>query len=282
MEDSGFIDWLQTSGIRIAAIIAGAWLFGRFGKMVISRTIRAAIKSDNFATKREEKLREDTLISIISTTLKVLVWLLAVMIILSELKIDIGPLVAGAGVAGIAIGFGAQELIQDFVSGIFIILENQYRVGDVVEFEGTSGQVTEITMRSTVLRDLDGNVHHFPNGMIRHTVNKTMEYSNVNMDIGVAYEADIDKVERVINEVGSALGQDEVWGSDIVEPPTFWRITNFGDSSVDVKIVGKTKPSKQWTVAGEFRRRLKKAFEKEGIDIPYPQRVVHDAKTKKK
>jgi len=282
MEDSGFIDWLQDNGVRIGLIIAGAWLFGRFGKMIISRTIRAAIKSDNFATDREERLREDTLISIISTTLKVLVWTLATMIILSELNIDIGPLVAGAGVAGIAIGFGAQELIQDFVSGVFIILENQYRVGDVVEFEGTSGTVTDITIRSTVLRDLDGNVHHFPNGMVRHTVNKTMEFSKINLDIGISYEDDIEKVEKIVNAVGSELAKDEVWSKDIQEAPRFLRVNDFGDSSVEVKIVGKTNPARQWAVTGELRKRLKQAFDKEGVEIPFPQRVIHDAKSKKK
>jgi len=282
MEDSSFIDWLQDSGLRIGLIVAGAWLFGRFGKMIISRTIRAAIKSDNFATEREERLREDTLISIISTTLKVLVWTLATMIILSELNIDIGPLVAGAGVAGIAIGFGAQELIQDFVSGVFIILENQYRVGDVVEFDGTSGTVTDITIRSTVLRDLDGNVHHFPNGMVRHTVNKTMEFSKINLDVGVSYEDDIEKVEKIVNTVGSELAKDEVWSKDIQEAPRFLRVNDFGDSSIEVKIVGKTNPARQWAVTGELRKRLKTAFDKEGVEIPFPQQVNHDAKSKKK
>ena len=282
MEDSGFINWLETSGVSILLIIAGAWLFSRFGKMIITRGIRTAIKPDRYASEREERLREDTLIGITVATMRVLIWLLAAMIALSELNIDIGPLVAGAGVVGIALGFGAQELIQDFVSGIFIILENQYRIGDVVEFEGVSGQVTDITMRSTVIRDLDGSEHHFPNGMIRHTVNKTMEYSKVNLDIGVSYEDDLKKVETVVNDVGSELANDDTWADDIIEAPTFLRVDNFGDSSVDIKIVGRTKPSRQWAVTGELRKRLKLAFDKHGIEIPYPQRVMHQAKSKKK
>lgn len=280
-ESTDFITWLETSGVTIGIIILSAWLFNRFGRMFITRTIRRTIKPDNYSSKREEKLREDTLISIVANTVRVLVWLLAGMIVLSELSVDIGPLVAGAGVAGIAIGFGAQEMIQDFVSGLFIIMENQYRVGDVVELDGFSGTVTEITMRSTVLRDLDGNVHHFPNGMVRHTINMTMEYSNINLDVGVGYDSDIEKVEKIINAVGSEMSKDEVWGEDILEAPTFLRVDNFGDSSVDVKVMGKTKPSRQWAVTGELRRRIKAAFDKEGIEIPFPQRVVHQTKTKK-
>ena len=281
-EDIDVTNWLETSGVTILLIIIGAWLFNRFGKMIVSRSIRRAIKPDNYASHREEMLREDTLISIVSTTLHVLVWLLAVMIILSELSIDIGPLVAGAGVAGIALGFGAQQLIQDFVSGIFIILENQYRVGDVVQFNGVSGQVTDITIRSTVMRDLDGNVHHFPNGLIRHTINMTMEYSNINLNIGIGYEDDIEKAQKIINKVGMDLAGDDDWKSLIVETPQFLRVENFGDSAVELKIMGKTKPSEQWNVTGELRRRLKEAFDKNGIDIPYPQQVMHTAKEKPK
>jgi len=275
-------EWLKSEGLTILLIAVTTYIFTRFSRIVVRKLVNSAIRNSNYASQQDEVRREDTLVSIISTSIKVIVWVLAAMLIISELGVQIGPLIAGAGVAGIALAFGAQSIVKDFISGIFIVLENQYRVGDVVELNGVSGVVKAITMRATVLRDLDGNVHHFPNGSIEHTTNKTMEYSKINLSIGVSYEDDIDRIEKVVNQVGSDLSQDPVWGSDIIKSPYFARISNFGESSVEIKIFGKTAPGKHWAVTGELRRRLKKAFDKAGIEIPFPQRVVHQAKSRKK
>jgi small conductance mechanosensitive channel len=268
-------DWAAENGLSILFIIAASWFLKQFANATIKRVVSAGMKRDHFTTKKDFDQRKDTLVSILRTTLGVLITAVAGMLILAELGIDLAPLLAGAGVAGIAIGFGAQSLVRDVVSGMFILIENQYRVGDVVELNGIGGTVEHISMRATVLRDLDGAQHHVPNGEITHTVNKTMEYSSVNMEVGVSYASDILKVEKVINKVGTELATDEAWQKDINETPQFVRIESFGDSSVNIKILGKVKPGKQWAVAGEMRKRLFIAFKKEKIDIPFPQLVVH-------
>lgn len=273
-----FTQWLLDHGIMIGAIIFGAWLIHRFAMIFIGRLIRKAIKPGPFRDADEEKQREETLTNIIRGTLGVLVWLATGLIIISELGVEIGPLLAGAGVAGVAIGFGAQYIIRDLLTGLFIILENQYRIGDVVEINDVAGEVEEITLRTTVIRDLDGNVHHLPNGGISNAANLTKHVSGVHLNIGVSYDTDLDQAETVINRVGKELAEDAAWKDRIVEAPTFSRINDFGDSAIEIKILGKTEPLHQWAIMGEYRKRLKKAFDQAGIEIPFPQRVIHQAK----
>jgi len=273
-------DWALDSGPVVLAVVVITFLVERFGSIIVTQIVRRSIHRDNYTSAREEKLREDTIIGLFSAVLRVGIILIAVMVLLSELGLEIGPLLAGAGVAGFAIGFGAQNLIKDFIAGVFIVFENQYRVGDVVELNGVSGTVKKISMRITVLRDLDGNVHYIPNGSIEKATNMTMEYASINLDIRVAYEADIDKVRDVVNQVGTELAKDKDWKEYILTAPYYARLNGFGDSSVNIKIFGKVLPAKQWSVEGELRRRLKIAFDKNKITIPYPQRVVHTAKDK--
>lgn len=270
------VDWLKTSGLSIFIIVIVIWLVRKFGNAVIRRAIRSAISQDNFASETDEKQREDTLISIVEATVRVVLWVVGGMLIVQEFGVDIGPLVAGASVIGVAIGFGAQSLVKDFVSGLFIIMENQYRVGDVVKLAGESGTVQAITMRETILRNIDGHVVHIPNGIIDVAKNMTMEYSAINMVVGVSYTSDIKKVEKVVNEVGRSLVKDAEWADYIIEEPKFLRVNNFGASEVEIKIMGKVKAGKQWAVAGEMRLRLKEAFDKHGIEIPFPQVVMHN------
>jgi len=190
--------------------------------------------------------------------------------ILSEVGIDITPLLAGAGVAGIAIGFGAQSLIKDFLSGLFILLEDQYNKGDVVKIAGIAGLVEEVNLRRTVLRDLDGIVHSVPNGEITTASNYTRDWARVNLDVPVAYGEDLDHVMAVINRVGKELAEDEYFSKLVHTAPQALRVNNFGDSGIDIKILGETKPMMQWEVTGELRKRLKKAFDEAGIEIPWP------------
>jgi small conductance mechanosensitive channel len=273
-----FVDWSQASGIKVLSILLVAWLFNQFGLMAIKKIIHSVMKPDKYASQREEKLRENTIVGLVSTVLHLLVWVLAILIVLTELNVNIGPLIAGAGVIGFAIGFGAQSLVKDFIAGIFIVLENQYRVGDVVDLDGVGGKVQRITMRSTVLRDLNGNLHHIPNGTVSRSTNKTMEYARINLTIGVSYKSDIEKVKKVINAVGLELSKDEEWKDQIIEAPYFVRISDFAESAVKIKIFGKVLPAKQWAITGELRRRIKMAFDKNKIEIPFPQRVIHNAK----
>jgi small conductance mechanosensitive channel len=198
--------------------------------------------------------------------------------ILQEIGIAVGPLLAAAGIAGIAFGFGGQYLIRDLITGIFIIMENQYRIGDVVCFDGTCGSVEDISMRMTTLRDLDGVVHHVPHGEIKKVSNLSKYFARINLDIGVSYNSNLEKVIKVINKVGEALAKDPEWRDDILKTPQFLRVNDFAESAIIVKIVGETKSLKQWAVTGELRKRLKMAFDKEKIEIPFPQRVVHQVK----
>ena len=270
--------WLYDHGAKIAAIIIAAYLIRRFAEVFIEKVIRKIIISDHLLTKEAERKREDTLIRIFTVSLGILVWLLALLIILQEAGIAIGPLLAAAGIAGLAFGFGGQYLIRDLISGLFIIMENQYRIGDVVCFDGTCGLVEDISMRMTTLRDLDGIVHHVPHGEIKRVSNLSKQFARVNLNIGISYSANLEQVISVVNKVGKELAEDQAWKEYILKAPQFLRIDDFGDSAIIIKILGDTKPLKQWDVTGELRKRLKIAFDREGIEIPFPQRVVHQAK----
>lgn len=256
------------------AIIVGAILIQFLSHRFIGRVIRRLIRQGHGTRLAEEK-RENTLTQVAGGAMTTLVWLVAGMMLLSEFGIAIGPVIAAAGVAGLAIGFGGQYLIRDLISGAFVILENQYRAGDVVCFGETCGLVEGITLRMTTLRDLDGTVHHVPHGEIKTVSNLSKGFSRVNLDIGIAYSSDLEHVIGVVNRVGMELAQDPVWKGSIVTPPAFLRVDAFADSAIVIKILGDTAPIKQWDVAGELRKRLKIAFDKEGIEIPFPQRVVH-------
>jgi len=277
------LNFAKAHTFNIAIILGIAYLLRRFAMLFIRKLIRRAIKPDSFKTEMDEKQREDTLVSTVGAGIRVSIWILTVLLLLAEVGIDIAPLLAGAGIAGVALGFGAQSMVRDFLSGVFILMENQYRVGDVIEINQTvSGQVEMVTLRATVLRDLDGMVHHIPNGEIKIATNMTMEYANVNLDIGVGYSTDIDQLEKVINKVGQELADDTDWKDKIFEEPKFLRIDNFADSSIVVKIIGMTAPMQQWAVTGELRKRLKITFDKENIEIPFPQRVMHEVKKSNK
>lgn len=267
--------WTFEHGLMIVLLIIGAFVLRMFAGLFLERIIRRLVPRSHFHSETAEKQREDTLIHIMRGTLNVVIWVVALLMILSEAGINIGPLLAAAGVAGLAVGFGGQYLIRDVVAGLFIILENQYRVGDVVCLDDTCGVVEDISIRMATLRDLDGTVHHIPHGVVTKASNLSKEFSRVNLDIGVSYDSDLEKVIRVINETGEALAQDSVWHSDVIKPPQFERVNEFADSAIIIKILGETKPLRQWAVTGELRKRLKIAFDAEKIEIPFPQRVIH-------
>lgn len=271
------IPWLMTSGLRILLIIITTFILSKILHQLVDKTVRLTVRRNHHESQTAEIKREDTLIQIFSTSLKITILLVALMMILTEFGIAIGPIIAAAGVVGLALGFGGQYLIRDIISGLFIILENQYRIGDVVSFGTASGTVEEISLRKTTLRDLDGVIHHVPHGELKIVSNQTKDFARVNLDLGVSYNADLEHVIKVINETGDALTADAEWKESILKSPQFLRVNDFADSSVVVKIVGETVALRQWAVAGELRKRLKIAFDKEGIEIPFPQVVVHKA-----
>lgn len=255
-------------------------------RATIDRIVRKAVRGHHYDTMIDEKKREDTLVKMFHTAIAVVVWTVGVIVIMWQLDINIAALATGAGLIGIVVGFGAQTTIKDFLAGVFIIIENQYRVGDVVTLESNgvnvTGEVEDITIRITRLRDLDGNLLVVSNGSIGTVTNLTFKYANVNVDVNVGYNADVDKVEEVINKVGKDMAKDKDWEESIFEPIQFLRVDGFENSAVRIKALGKVEPAAQWELAGEFRRRIKKAFEKNNIEIPYPQIVVHQPPNKKR
>ncbi|MBI2674552.1 MAG: mechanosensitive ion channel family protein [Candidatus Yanofskybacteria bacterium] len=267
--------WFFDHGIAVLVILVLAFIVDRLTHMFIGKFITKAVSTGRFVSKEAEEKRANTLISIIRRLIHVVIIIVTLMMVLSELGIDTGPLVAAAAIAGLAFGFGGQYLIKDLISGLFIIMENQYRVNDVACFDGTCGLVEDISLRMTTLRDLDGTVHHVPHGSITRVSNLSKYIARVNLNVGVAYDSDLEKVIRVVNEVGNELAQDPEWRDMITKPPQFLRVDDFADSAIIIKILGETKPIKQWDVTGELRKRLKIAFDKNGIEIPFPQRVIH-------
>ncbi len=272
---SAIIPWMYDHGPRIIFILVGSVILYFLSKRFIVKVVRTAVIGQFHESADAEMRREDTLIKIFIWTTRLIIVGITIMLLLSEINIPIGPMLAGAGILGIALGFGGQYLIHDFITGFFIILENQYRIGDVVSLDQTTGKVEDISLRMTKLRDLDGVVHHIPHGEVKRVSNASKSFSRINLNIGIAYHADLEKVIQVLNRVGIELAEDPLWKDMITQAPQFLRVQDFADSSIVLKIVGETIPIKQWEVTGELRKRIKLAFDKEGIEIPFPQRVIH-------
>lgn len=269
------VNWLLEHGTRILIILVlwvGVWFALKKSLPPLVRRTMSRVKGES---KAEVKKRTDTLLAVFLGAGKIFLTVMAIFMVLSELGVPIAPVLASFGIAGIAVGFGAQYLIRDLIAGIFIIMENQYRVGDVARIAGIAGLVQEVNLRKTVLRDLDGIVHHVPNGEIKVASNFTREFSRVNLNISVAYDVDLDHAIRVINRVGQELAADEHWSKLIISAPQVLRVDKLGDSGIDIKILGDVQPIKQWDVMGQLRLRLKKAFDAEGIEIPWPHTKVY-------
>lgn len=262
--------------VVLLLIIIVTYIVTKIIDVGIEKIVRGSIHASEHLSVHAEKKKEDTLISIFRKTSKIVVWIIAGLMALSEFGVNIGPLIAGAGVVGIAVGFGGQYLVRDIVTGIFILLETQYRVGDVVKINNDiAGKVEDISLRLTVLRDLDGVVHHIPHGEVKMVSNLSQGYSRVNIDFGIAYESNVDIAIEIANRVGEELAEDENFKDLIITTPTCLGVDDLADSAVILKIVGDTQPAEQWGVAREMRRRLKLAFDKEGISIPFPQMTVN-------
>ena len=272
-----FWPWMLTHGIRIFLVVVFAWILYRYINIVIRKIVLMSMVSDADKNSEAERKRKDTLSRIFSWVTRILILTMATLIILQEVGVPIGPILAGAGILGLALGFGGQYLIRDLISGFFIILENQYRIGDVVNLDGTSGLVEDISLRLTTLRDLDGNVHHVPHGEIKRVSNLSKYFSRVNLNIGIAYHSQLDHVIAVVNKIGNEMAEDPIWKEHILKAPQFLRVDNFADSAIEIKIIGETPAHKKWDVTGELRKRIKLAFDQEGIEIPFPQRVIHQA-----
>ncbi|MBM3933325.1 MAG: trehalose-phosphatase [SAR202 cluster bacterium] len=273
---SGALRWLGPRALRIAILVAVAYVLNRAFHGVIPPLMRKQLQRGKSGIELEEATkRAAALTEVAQNLMTVLIATIVFITALAELGINIAPILATVGIAGIALGFGAQHLVKDLISGAFIIGENQYGVGDVAAVGGKTGLVESVNLRRTVLRDLDGIVHIIPNGEITTASNYTRNFSRVNLDIRVSYQEDLDKGIRVINRVGSEVGKDDYFSQMIIESPQVLRVNSFDDSGVAIKVVGVTKPIRQWEVTGDLRRRLKREFDLEGIEIPVPHLLVH-------
>jgi moderate conductance mechanosensitive channel len=270
------INWaaLTAGALRIGVALLVAW--AAFGVLrLITRRIENSAEAGEGALARAREQRVKTLVGLVRSIGIVVILVVTLFSVLGILGHDIRPLLAGAGVVGLAISFGAQSLVRDVITGMFILFENQFGVGDVIRIGDTGGVVERMTLRVVVLRDVHGVVHVIPNGEIKMVSNMTRSWSRAVLEIGVAYKENVDRVIDVMRDVGRELWEDEQWRPLLVEELTVPGIESFGDSAVNIRIMAKTIPLKQWDVARELRRRLKNRFDAEGIEIPFPHRTFY-------
>jgi moderate conductance mechanosensitive channel len=284
--------WIATilpAAVTIVGILLAAWLLNRLVRRGIRKFVTGLAEQgiERFASRgkgplaatkpvnlQRATMRTETIGGVLRSLATAAIWTIAVLMILGEFGVSLGPLIAGAGIVGIALGFGSQKLVQDFLSGIFMILEDQFGVGDFIDVGDAVGAVEAVGLRTTRIRDIRGTVWHVPNGTIARVGNLSQEWSRALLDIGVAYGTDVDHASAVIGRVAQELAEEEDWRSMFVEAPSVWGVQELADSAILIRLVMKVVPAQQWKVEREMRRRLKIAFDAEGIEIPFPQRTV--------
>jgi moderate conductance mechanosensitive channel len=265
-------EWFSTSGLRIVLIVVAMVLLLALVKRAVGRFRRlyeGALQSP------AQVKRADTLSHVIRDVARIMILIVGGMMVLSEVGVDLKPLLAAAGLGGLAIGFGGQSLVKDVISGFFILLEDSVRVGDVVEIAGVGGVVEEVKLRTITLRDLSGNVHVVPNGVIDKVKNMTKVYSYYLFEVGVAYRESVDEVMAVLKEIAAGLQADPAFESDILAPLEMLGVDQFADSAVIIKCRLKTNPCQQWRVGREMNRRIKNTFDAKGIEIPFPHQTLY-------
>jgi small-conductance mechanosensitive channel len=285
-------EWMLDRPIRIMLILLVAWILSKVLQRVVGRFVAqvAAPSDERFRSLRErgpgrllieetEKKRATARAETIGLVLRSIVvsavWIVATMLVLGQIQIDLAPLIAGAGIGGIALGFGAQSIVKDFLSGLFMLIEDQYGVGDIIDVGDATGTVEKVSLRSTAVRDVYGTVWHVPNGEILRVGNYSQLWSRALIDVEVSYDTDLTLAQGVIQRVADGLWEDPEWGDDeVMERPEVWGVQSLGASSVALRLVVKTEPSQQWAVERELRFRLKVALDEAGIEIPFPQQTV--------
>lgn len=304
--DSEFLarsaDWLVSGPLTAMIVLVAAWALNRIVRRLINRTVEnmvedrhqrveeaeaavegaeasaarramQVLRAEQLSDARMEQ-RATSIGSVLRSLSAFVIFLFAGAIALGELGINLGPLIAGAGIVGVALGFGAQTIVRDFLAGLFILVEDQYGVGDVVDVGEATGVIEEVQMRITKIRAVDGTLWYVPNGVITRVGNLSHVWSRAVMDIEVAYDTDLDRAGEIIKRTADELWQEEIEGSTIIGEPELWGVEAFGANSIVIRLVARTDPGEQWAVSRELRRRLKVAFEEAGIEIPFPQRVV--------
>src|SRR3954469_6763005 len=289
-ETSEIAGFLVDTPLKIVVILVLAFVANRFARKGMKRALRTlqsgavqerlgslrAATPEALLATTEHSLRAEqrieALASVLRSLLTFVIYAVALFMILGEVGIELGPLLAGAGIIGVALGFGSQSLVKDFLSGVFILIEDQFGVGDIVNLDGeTSGTVEAVSLRTTRLRSVDGTVWHVPNGEIRRVGNQSQHWSRALIDIEVAYDTDLDHAQAVIAAVAHEIAASD---NDVLDEPEVWGVEALGANGVTIRLVVKTRPSQQYRVSRELRARLKTAFEREGIEIPFPQQTV--------
>ncbi len=275
-----FLRWMDQHGWTVlehlATVLVVCVLF-LWGVKLITRIIRREVDDGNDGVTTDAERRAETLGAVLMNAAWVLVVVFFLLMAMGELGINIAPLLAGAGIAGLAIDFGGQALVKDVISGFFMLMENQYGVGDIISVDDKhTGEVEKMTLRITVLRDSEGRAHYIPNGTITRVVVLSKSYAKALVDIGVSYEADIDQAMAELRAIGEQLAKD--WPDRVTEPTNVQGVHALGDSAVVIRTLTRTSPGKQWEVARELRRRVFNVFKEKAIEIPYPQMVVHQKK----
>jgi moderate conductance mechanosensitive channel len=264
------LEFVLVRPLKILMILLAAWILARLGARTVRRALRSLhARSPVRRTSLRAEQRAATLSDVLGSVVRVVVWVVAALLVLDEVGLNLAPLLAGAGIAGIALGFGAQSLVKDVISGLFLLLEDQYGVGDVIDL-GTEavGTVEDITLRVTRLRATDGTVWFVPNGEIRRVGNSSMEWSRALIDVLVPYDADLERVRTLIAEEAEAMAANEAWTEHVLEPPEVWGVQSMGSEGVTVRLVVKTAPREQYAVARELRGRITAGLRREGIRGP--------------
>jgi small-conductance mechanosensitive channel len=277
-----FEDWPPVAivALRIVLVIAVGIVLVRGVRLFVHGIVKALLDREAAEGTAQElsavelQKRMDTIESLGARVLQAFVIAVVALMVLSSVDIDIGPAIAGLGVIGIAVGFGAQSLVRDYFNGALILIENQFSLGDVVSIAGVTGTVEDFSLRRTTLRDLDGVVHSVPNGEIKVASNRTRTWARINQDITIAYGQELDRAIAVVDEVGRKLAADPLWSRRILEPPRVERVEALGEYGVTLKVLGSVRAIDQWAAGGELRKRLLDAFTEHDIEIPRPQRVV--------
>ena len=272
--------WFRDPVLPIVLIVVIGLVVIRVARLFVHGVVKALLDRETTEGTAQElsaveiRKRMDTLETLGTNVIRLFVFLIALVMILGELDLDIGPAIAGLGVVGIAVGFGTQSIVRDYFTGALILIENQYSKGDVVTIAGVSGTVEDFSLRRTTLRDLDGIVHTVPNGEVKVASNRTRVWARINLDVTVAYGTDIENATKVVNDVGMAMAADPEWRRRVMEPPHVERIEALGEYGITIKVLGLVRATEQWAASGELRKRLLAAFATHGIEIPRPQRVV--------
>lgn len=264
-----------TSGATVLVIAVVAWLVTRFATRGITSAVDRRLKRITDLPDEDRQKRTQTVSGTLNRVVKIAIWLVAAVTAMAEFGVSVTPIIAGLGIGGLALAFAAQNIIRDYMHGFLIVTEDWYRVGEAARIAGTAGLVTEINLRTTVLRDGDGTLHLIPNGQIGMASNMTREFARINFNVEVGYGEDLDRVISVINDECEKFKADPEWTELLLNTPSAVRVDNLGASGVEIKVMGDTKPMSRVGAMGELRKRLKNRLDAEGIEIPFPQTVVH-------